>query len=112
MSSSSDSSDGEGSYELEEPRRVEDPNVPGRWAHIAKVLSRSSPLANEGFEPDLEAVRRASIFFRLLSHHLTRAQSMKFLRKDSKVLCIGAGGLGCDLLKYSFAAKLAFWIVR
>jgi hypothetical protein len=30
--------------------------VAGRWAHIEKILGRGSPLANEGFEPDVVGV--------------------------------------------------------
>jgi len=76
---SSESSDEE-SYVLDEPNVCEDPQIEGRWGNLSSILSRSSPMASEGFEPDLAA-------------------TMKFLRKDSRVLCIGAGGLGCDLLK-------------
>lgn len=45
------------SYELEEHRLVPDPAIPGRWASIERVLSRGSPMATEGFVPDLNAVR-------------------------------------------------------
>lgn len=50
-------SEDDDSYELEEHRLVADPAVPGRWASIERVLARGSPLANEGFVPDLNAVR-------------------------------------------------------
>jgi ubiquitin-activating enzyme E1 C len=53
---------------------------PARWAHTDKLTGRKGPMANEEFEPDAEAHR-------------------KFLTEDSKVLVIGAGGLGCELLK-------------
>lgn len=52
---------------------------PERWAHINRLLDRKSPLCNPGFTPTPE------IF--------------EFIRKDARILIIGAGGLGCELLK-------------
>ncbi|KAJ1566982.1 hypothetical protein HK405_007664 [Cladochytrium tenue] len=51
----------------------------GRWAHIDKFLLRTGPNAPEHFEPG-EDVK-------------------SFLHDDCKVLVVGAGGLGCELLK-------------
>jgi NEDD8-activating enzyme E1 len=53
---------------------------PGRWAHTDKLTGRAGPFAEETFEPDAETARQ-------------------FLLEKSKVLVIGAGGLGCELLK-------------
>ena len=51
----------------------------GRWVDIDKALLRGGPLATAGFEPceELKA----------------------FLQEQVSVLCVGAGGLGCELLK-------------
>ncbi|KAJ3109306.1 hypothetical protein HDU97_007800 [Phlyctochytrium planicorne] len=51
----------------------------GRWKHIYTFLERGGPFAAEGFEPG-DAVK-------------------EFLHDDCKILVIGAGGLGCELLK-------------
>ncbi|KAI9343740.1 hypothetical protein DFJ73DRAFT_841197 [Zopfochytrium polystomum] len=51
----------------------------GRWAHIDKFLLRSGPFAAEGFDAGED--------------------TKNFLHDDCKVLVIGAGGLGCELLK-------------
>lgn len=52
----------------------------GRWEDLDKLLTRPGNLVGPGFEP-CEEVR-------------------DFLRsEDCKVLCIGAGGLGCEILK-------------
>jgi len=51
-----------------------------RWSDINKVIGREGPFAAEGFTPDAE-------------------KTQKFLLEDCRVLVIGAGGLGCELLK-------------
>lgn len=51
----------------------------GRWNHVKKFLERSGPFTHPDFEPSTE--------------------SLQFLLDICKVLVIGAGGLGCELLK-------------
>lgn len=50
-----------------------------RWAHLRKVLERSGPFCHPDFEPSTE--------------------TLNFLMSSCKILVIGAGGLGCELLK-------------
>jgi hypothetical protein len=50
-----------------------------RWIDIDKLLTRNGNLVGPGFEPCPEL--------------------REFLQQDCKVLCIGAGGLGCEILK-------------
>lgn len=52
---------------------------PDRWAHVEKFLQRSGPFAHQDFEPSPEL--------------------LTFIRNECRVLVIGAGGLGCELLK-------------
>lgn len=49
------------------------------YSEISPFFLRSSPLANQGFEPSEEL--------------------MQFVVTQTRVLIIGAGGLGCELLK-------------
>ncbi|MFT7804885.1 NEDD8-activating enzyme E1 catalytic subunit isoform X1 [Arapaima gigas] len=51
----------------------------GRWNHVRKFLERSGPFTHPDFEPSTE--------------------SLQFLLETCKILVIGAGGLGCELLK-------------
>ncbi|XP_030358054.1 NEDD8-activating enzyme E1 catalytic subunit isoform X4 [Strigops habroptila] len=51
----------------------------GRWNHVRKFLERSGPFTHPDFEPG--------------------TQALEFLLNTCKVLVIGAGGLGCELLK-------------
>ncbi|XP_067937936.1 NEDD8-activating enzyme E1 catalytic subunit-like [Watersipora subatra] len=51
----------------------------GRWRDISKLLERNSPFVHPDFEPSSE--------------------TLPFLQSNCKVLVIGAGGLGCELLK-------------
>jgi ubiquitin-activating enzyme E1 C len=50
-----------------------------RWADLDKLLTRPGNVVGPGFEPAPEI--------------------REFLRDDCRVLVIGAGGLGCELLK-------------
>ncbi|XP_019360329.1 PREDICTED: NEDD8-activating enzyme E1 catalytic subunit isoform X1 [Crocodylus porosus] len=50
-----------------------------RWNHVKKFLERSGPFTHPDFEPG--------------------TQALDFLLSTCKVLVIGAGGLGCELLK-------------
>uniref|UniRef100_A0A3Q1JGD0 NEDD8-activating enzyme E1 catalytic subunit n=1 Tax=Anabas testudineus TaxID=64144 RepID=A0A3Q1JGD0_ANATE len=51
----------------------------GRWNHVKKFLERPGPFTHPDFEPSTE--------------------SLQFLLETCKILVIGAGGLGCELLK-------------
>ncbi|KAK9829882.1 hypothetical protein WJX72_008443 [[Myrmecia] bisecta] len=51
----------------------------GRWCDLDMLLTRQGNLVGPGFEPD-PALR-------------------EFLQEDCRILCVGAGGLGCELLK-------------
>uniref|UniRef100_A0A8C5R5W2 NEDD8-activating enzyme E1 catalytic subunit n=1 Tax=Leptobrachium leishanense TaxID=445787 RepID=A0A8C5R5W2_9ANUR len=51
----------------------------GRWNHVKKFLERSGPFTHPEFEPSNE--------------------SLQFLLETCKILVVGAGGLGCELLK-------------
>ncbi|XP_013419736.1 NEDD8-activating enzyme E1 catalytic subunit isoform X2 [Lingula anatina] len=51
----------------------------GRWNHIKKLLERGGPFAH----PDFEA----------------SPETLGFILESCKILVIGAGGLGCELLK-------------
>lgn len=57
----------------------EEPNFPSRWVSLRKILERSGPLAHPDFEPSSDII--------------------DIIRHKCKVLVIGAGGLGCELLK-------------
>lgn len=61
------------------PSTPEYHDFPPRWVHLRKILERSGPFAHPDFEPGPE--------------------TLEFLRNKCKVLVIGAGGLGCELLK-------------
>lgn len=52
---------------------------PGRWDHLSKILQRRGPLSPSAFTPS--------------------DKLLPFLLENIKVLVIGAGGLGCELLK-------------
>ncbi|XP_069687597.1 NEDD8-activating enzyme E1 catalytic subunit [Periplaneta americana] len=54
-------------------------NLQRRWCHLRKVLERSGPFCHPDFEPSPE--------------------NLSFLMGSCKILVIGAGGLGCELLK-------------
>ena len=60
---------------------VDEPRVdwPGRWSHIRKILERRGPLTPASFDPS--------------------PGILEFLLENCKILVIGAGGLGCELLK-------------
>uniref|UniRef100_A0A3B4CGH6 NEDD8-activating enzyme E1 catalytic subunit n=1 Tax=Pygocentrus nattereri TaxID=42514 RepID=A0A3B4CGH6_PYGNA len=51
----------------------------GRWDHVKKFLERAGPFTHPDFEPNTE--------------------SLQFLLDTCKILVVGAGGLGCELLK-------------
>lgn len=51
----------------------------GRWRDLERLLTRPGNIVGPGFEP---------------------AEELRpFLQNDVRVLCVGAGGLGCELLK-------------
>ncbi|KAK3765224.1 hypothetical protein RRG08_051848 [Elysia crispata] len=50
-----------------------------RWDHLQKIVERGGPFAHPDFEPSPEI--------------------LGFLKDSCKILVIGAGGLGCELLK-------------
>lgn len=52
---------------------------PGKWDHLRKLLERAGPFAHPDFKPCSE--------------------TLEFLTSTCHVLVIGAGGLGCELLK-------------
>ncbi|CAG8582938.1 13929_t:CDS:2 [Funneliformis caledonium] len=51
---------------------------PGRWSHLYKILDRRGPFADPSFTPD---------------------HGDEILLNTCRVLVIGAGGLGCEILK-------------
>ncbi|XP_058620055.1 NEDD8-activating enzyme E1 catalytic subunit-like isoform X1 [Onychostoma macrolepis] len=67
---------------LTENMAVESCNIgdwDGRWSHVRKFLERTGPFTHPDFEPSEE--------------------TLQFLLETCKILVIGAGGLGCELLK-------------
>ena len=57
-----------------------------RWGHIQRVLSRKSPYGNEtGKLP--------------IGEYNPGTELVQNLHEKAKVLVIGAGGLGCEILK-------------
>lgn len=56
------------------------PNTaPRKWQNLRKLLERSGPFSHPDFEPSPEI--------------------LEFIMKCCKILVVGAGGLGCELLK-------------
>ncbi|KAF2070810.1 hypothetical protein CYY_007878 [Polysphondylium violaceum] len=60
-----------------------DTDLPNRWIDIGKVINRGGPFAAPDFQPDTKE----------------SPNIMNGLQSDFKILVIGAGGLGCEILK-------------
>ncbi|XP_025106468.1 LOW QUALITY PROTEIN: NEDD8-activating enzyme E1 catalytic subunit-like [Pomacea canaliculata] len=56
-----------------------DTECSGRWNHIRRLLERGGPFAHPDFEPS--------------------SDNLTFIQETCRILVIGAGGLGCELLK-------------
>jgi ubiquitin-activating enzyme E1 C len=54
-------------------------DIEGQWHDLDLLLSRPGNLAAPGFEPDPD--------------------TREGLKDNVRILCVGAGGLGCELLK-------------
>ena len=61
-----------------------------RWADVSLLTTRSGPLANEG---NFGTLSNPPIAFEPMP------EIVQFLRSMARVLVVGAGGLGCELLK-------------
>lgn len=59
--------------------KMTDDNSHKRWGHLRKILERPGPFSHPEFEPSPEI--------------------LDFIMTSCKILVIGAGGLGCELLK-------------
>eukprot|EP01126_Amoeba_proteus_P066004 TRINITY_DN9482_c0_g1_i2.p1 TRINITY_DN9482_c0_g1~~TRINITY_DN9482_c0_g1_i2.p1 ORF type:complete len:344 (-),score=68.25 TRINITY_DN9482_c0_g1_i2:870-1901(-) len=51
----------------------------GQWVDVCKLTERAGPFSHPDFEPSPQCIR--------------------WLQEECRILCIGAGGLGCELLK-------------
>lgn len=58
---------------------TQDDSQTRKWSNLKKILERPGPFSHPGYEPSPEI--------------------LPFIMNDCKVLVIGAGGLGCELLK-------------
>ncbi|EFJ23801.1 hypothetical protein SELMODRAFT_174709 [Selaginella moellendorffii] len=68
-----------------------------RWRDIDFLLQRPGKLVSDGFEPGPEVCSAARSVCLVIGSSLS-LQLREFLR-DFKILVIGAGGLGCEMLK-------------
>ena len=71
----------------------------GRWENIQKLLTRGSPLAHPDFEPSDEVLIIINDLYSINYFISQSSQTLQFMRDVCKILVIGAGGLGCELLK-------------
>ncbi|KAI4889449.1 hypothetical protein NFI96_016643, partial [Prochilodus magdalenae] len=67
----------------------------GRWDHLKKFLERAGPFTHPDFEPSTEVGIKQGLNYTITFPF----QSLQLLLDVCKILVIGAGGLGCELLK-------------
>ena len=68
----------------------DDPDSAERWADVSLLTTRSGPLANEG---NYGTLFNPPVIFEPMP------EIVQFIRNMARVLVVGAGGLGCELLK-------------
>ena len=69
---------------------LDDPDSAERWADVSLLTTRSGPLANEG---NYGTLFNPPVIFEPMP------EIVQFIRNMARVLVVGAGGLGCELLK-------------